>query len=240
MNMTICDAIMEEASETASEDVEMEEASFVEDIDPRITGADSQTSIEELESFLADPDDPAKKLQVGKDLLRGPKEALKRCLRENLDVIAWRHEDMAGIHPKISCHHLNIDLQFPSHRQKRRPLNLEKYEVLKEEVSKLLQSNFIREARYPKWVSNPVLVKKPNGKMRTCIDFSNLNQACPKDSFPLPRIDQLVDATAGHELLSFMDAYSGYNQIPCTRRTRNIHHSSRTKAFIAIRSCRLA
>ncbi|KAL2456880.1 Uncharacterized protein Adt_46580 [Abeliophyllum distichum] len=187
--MTFCDVVMEEATEAASEDVEMEEASLAEDIDPRITGADSQTSVEELESFLADPDDPAKKLQVGKDLHEEPKEALK------------------------SCHHLNIDPKFPSHRQKRRPLNSDKYEALKEEVSKL-QSNFIREARYPKWVSNPVLVKKPNGKMRTCIDFSNLNQACPKDSFPLPRIDQLVDATAGHQLLSFMDAYSGYNQIP--------------------------
>ncbi|XP_022876923.1 uncharacterized protein LOC111395145 [Olea europaea var. sylvestris] len=78
----------------------------------------------------------------------------------------------------------------------------------------LIQNGFIREATYPKWVSNPVLVKKHNGKWRVCIDFTNLNRACPKDSFPLPRIDQLVDSTAGHELLSFMDAYSGYNQIP--------------------------
>jgi len=66
-----------------------------------------------------------------------------------------------------------------------------------------------------------VLVKKANGKWRVCIDYSDLNKACPKDSFPLPRIDQLVDSTAGHELLSFMDAYSGYNQImmygPITR-----------------------
>ncbi|XP_024030694.1 uncharacterized protein LOC112094325 [Morus notabilis] len=66
----------------------------------------------------------------------------------------------------------------------------------------------------PQVVSNPVLVKKPNGDWRTCVDFSDLNKACPKDSFPLPQIDQLVDATAGHDLLSFMDAYSGYNQIP--------------------------
>ncbi|XP_074374144.1 uncharacterized protein LOC141714528 [Apium graveolens] len=63
------------------------------------------------------------------------------------------------------------------------------------------------------WLANPVLVKKPNGKWRTCVDFTDLNKACPKDSFPLPRIDQLVDATAGHALLSFIDAYSGYNQI---------------------------
>jgi hypothetical protein len=66
---------------------------------------------------------------------------------------------------------------------------------------------------YPDWLANVVLVKKSNGKWRMCIDFTDLNKACPKDSFPLPRIDTLVDSTAGHGLLSFMDAFSGYNQI---------------------------
>ncbi|KAL5581058.1 hypothetical protein UlMin_013500 [Ulmus minor] len=81
------------------------------------------------------------------------------------------------------------------------------------EVDKLLKADFIEEANYPDWIANVVLVKKANGNWRVCVDFTDLNRACPKDSFPLPRIDQLVDATTGHELLSFMDAYSGYNQI---------------------------
>ena len=93
-------------------------------------------------------------------------------------------------------------------------MGVERSAALEEEVKNLLANDFIREAIYPKWIANPVLVKKANGKWRTCIDFSNLNDACPKDCFPLPRIDQLVDSTARHELLSFMDAYSGYNQIP--------------------------
>ena len=63
------------------------------------------------------------------------------------------------------------------------------------------------------WLANVVLVKKENGKWRLCIDFTDINKACPKDSFPLLRIDLIVDATAGHELLSFMDAFSGYNHI---------------------------
>ena len=58
-----------------------------------------------------------------------------------------------------------------------------------------------------------VMVKKVNGKWRMCVDFTNLNKACPKDNYPLPRIDTLVDSTARHQLLSFMDAFSGYNQI---------------------------
>ena len=86
-----------------------------------------------------------------------------------------------------------------------------RYQALKNKVDKFLACDFIKESYYPSWLANPVIVRKPNGKWRTCVDFINLNKACPKDSFLLPRIDQLVDATSGHQLLSFMDAYSGYN-----------------------------
>nr|XP_023920829.1 uncharacterized protein LOC112032298 [Quercus suber] len=82
-----------------------------------------------------------------------------------------------------------------------------------EEVEKLLTAGFIREVYYPEWLANVVMVKKSNGKCCMCMDFTDLNQAYPKESFPLPRIDQLVDSTTGHELLTFMDAFSGYNQI---------------------------
>ena len=67
--------------------------------------------------------------------------------------------------------------------------------------------------QYPEWLANVVVVKKKKGKWIVCIDFTDLNKSCPKDPFPLPHIDKLVDATAGHQLMSFMDAFSGYNQI---------------------------
>ena len=82
-----------------------------------------------------------------------------------------------------------------------------------EEKEKLLTTGFIREVYYPKWLANVVMVKKSNGKWRMCVDFINLNNVCPKDSFTLPRIDQLIDSTVGHELLTFMGASLGYNQI---------------------------
>ena len=82
-----------------------------------------------------------------------------------------------------------------------------------EEVRKLLEAGFIREVYYPDWLANVVMMRKHSGKWRMCVDFTDLNKACPKDSYPLPRIDTLVDSTARHELLSFMDAFSGYNQI---------------------------
>ena len=82
-----------------------------------------------------------------------------------------------------------------------------------EEVRKLQEASFIREVYYLDWLANVVIVKKASGKWRMCVDFTDLNKACPKDSYPLPQVNVLVDFTARHRLLSFMDAFSGYNQI---------------------------
>ncbi|KAK0574861.1 hypothetical protein LWI29_030216 [Acer saccharum] len=120
---------------------------------------------------------------------------------------------MPGIDPTFISHSLGVDPTFKPVSQKRRSFNSERYEAIAVEVDKLLKAGFIRNLDYNEWLSNVVLVQKKDGRWRMCVDFTDLNKACPKDSFPLPRIDQLVDATSGHELLSFMDAYSGYNQI---------------------------
>ena len=85
----------------------------------------------------------------------------------------------------------------------------ERDKVIAEEVQKLLEANFIREVYYLDWLANVVMVKKTNEKWRMCVDFMDLNRACPKNSYPLPQIDTLVDLTARHQLLSFMDAFSG-------------------------------
>jgi hypothetical protein len=81
------------------------------------------------------------------------------------------------------------------------------------ELQKLLEAGFIKEVFHPTWLANPVLVKKKNGKWWMCVDYTSLNKACPKVPFPLPRIDQIIDSTAGCELICFLDAYSGYHQI---------------------------
>ena len=82
-----------------------------------------------------------------------------------------------------------------------------------EEVRKLQEAEFIRKVYYPNWLANIVMVKKANRKWRMCVDFMDLNRACLRDSYSLPRIDTLVDLIARHQLLSFMDAFSGYKQI---------------------------
>ena len=81
-------------------------------------------------------------------------------------------------------------------------------------MNKLKQVGAIKEVFYPEWLANTVVVKKKNGKWRECVDFTDLNKACPKDSFLMPQIDQLVDATVGHPRMSFLDAFQGYHHIP--------------------------
>ncbi|KAL2533146.1 Reverse transcriptase domain-containing protein [Abeliophyllum distichum] len=183
-------------------------------LDPRSNLREWKTEpVEELEQIEVDPNRPEKVLYIGKELKKSVRSQLTTFLKSNTDVFAWEHVDMEGIDPKLSCHKVNTSPNVKPKQQRRRPLNLEKYEALAKEVDKLLKCGFIRESLYSQWVANPVLVKKNNEAWRVCIDFTDLNKACPKDSFPLPRIDQMVDATAGHVLLSFIDAYSRYNQI---------------------------
>ncbi|KAJ9557127.1 hypothetical protein OSB04_011741 [Centaurea solstitialis] len=133
--------------------------------------------------------------------------------KEHSDCFAWSQEDMVGIDPNIISHKLNVDPTFKPIKQKRRKFAPERNKVINDEVDNLLKTGKIREVKYPEWLANVVVVQKKNGKWRVCIDFTDLNKACPKDPFPLPHIDAMVDATVGHELLTFMDAYSGYNQI---------------------------
>jgi hypothetical protein len=101
-------------------------------------------------------------------------------------------------------HKLGIDLSYKPVKQKERRLL---------EVNKLLEARFIRSVDYPSCLANPVLVEKPDGSWRMCIDYTHLNKTCPKDGYPLPRICQNVGSTTSRELLWFLDAYSGYHQI---------------------------
>ncbi|KAK4394709.1 Transposon Ty3-G Gag-Pol polyprotein [Sesamum angolense] len=120
---------------------------------------------------------------------------------------------MCGIDPKIMVHRLNVNPKIRPVKQKKRAFGNERIKAIKEDVEKLPRIDYIRPVQYPEWLANVVLVPKPNNKWRICIDFTDLNKACPKDSYPLPRIDALIDSTSGCELMSFLDAFQGYNQI---------------------------
>ncbi|CAJ2663960.1 unnamed protein product [Trifolium pratense] len=159
-------------------------------------------------------EDPSRAVKIGTGLPELARRQLEACLKENADLFAWHASEMPGLDPNIACHQLTIDPAALPIVQRRRRQSPEKSEAAEKCVKDLLEANFISEARYTTWLSNIVLVKKSNGKWRMCCDYTDLNRACPKDSYPLPCIDRLVDNSSGFKLLSFMDAYSGYNQIP--------------------------
>ncbi|GAU10340.1 hypothetical protein TSUD_418960, partial [Trifolium subterraneum] len=158
-------------------------------------------------------EDPTKGVKIGADLPDLVKRQLKACLRENAELFAWSAAEMPGIDPEVACHQLTIDPRASAVVQRRRKQSPEKAEAARKAVKDLLEANFIAEAQYTTWLSNVVLVKKSNGKWRMCVDYTDLNRDCPKNAYPLPNIDKLVDNSSRFKLLSFMDAYSGYNQI---------------------------
>jgi len=121
---------------------------------------------------------------------------------------------MTGVPKELAEHSLNINPGAKPVKQALHRFGDEKRRAIGKEIAKLLKARFIKEVIHTKWVANPVLVPKKNTKvLRMCVDYTGLNRACPKDPFPLPRIDQVIDTTAGLELLCFLDAYSGYHQI---------------------------
>ncbi|CAA0837255.1 Uncharacterized mitochondrial protein AtMg00860, partial [Striga hermonthica] len=126
-------------------------------------------------------------------------------------------EDHIWIEARVIEHRLNIDLSVRPVKQKRRHHGAEMDKIIEQKVDKLLNAGHIKKIQFPEWLSNTVMVSKLGGKWRMFIDFRDLNKACPKDLYPLPRIDQLVDSTAGCELLSLMDASQGYHQIPLAK-----------------------
>jgi hypothetical protein len=138
---------------------------------------------------------------------------LKRLMFHNKDVFAWSVNNLCGVDRSIVEHALNVDPSTRPRKQKLHKTSEVKAEGAKVEVKRLLSARVIRQVAYLEWLANTVMVKKSNGKWRMFIDFTNLNKACPKDGFPLPRIDSLVDAAATLELMSLLDCYLGYHQI---------------------------
>ncbi|RVW36256.1 Retrovirus-related Pol polyprotein from transposon 17.6 [Vitis vinifera] len=176
--------------------------------DRKVTPISSST---ELIDFGA-PDQP-REIRIGSSLSPDERSRLIDLLRSYLDVFAWSYEDMPGLDPTIVQHHLPILPHARPVKQKLRRLHPRWSLQVKEEIQKQLSVGFLSVVEYPEWLANVVPVPKKDGKVRVCVDFRDLNKASPKDDFPLPHIDMLVDSTAGHPMLSFMDGFSGYNQI---------------------------
>ena len=158
------------------------------------------------------PDQPIE-IKIVSSLSLNERSGLIDLLRSYLDVFTWSYEDMPGLDPTIVQHNPPILLKARPVKQKLKRLHPRWSLQVKEEIQKQLIFGFISVVQYPEWLANVVPVPKKDGKVRVCVDFRDLNKASPKDDFPLPHIDMLVDSTAGHPMLSFMDGFSWYNQI---------------------------
>ncbi|XP_071928199.1 uncharacterized protein [Coffea arabica] len=168
---------------------------------------------DEVELVVVDEAKPDQVVQVGAGLPPPLKEEMISLIKDHRDVFAWSADEVVGVPPELMTHQLNVDPQARPVRQKRRHFGPERSQAISDEVDKLLPAKMIHEVQYPAWLSNPVMVKKDTGGWRMCVDFTDLNKACPKDCYPLPRIDALVDAAMGYEILCFLDAFKGYHQI---------------------------
>ncbi|CAL2247925.1 unnamed protein product [Prunus armeniaca] len=134
-------------------------------------------------------------------------------LHEYKDCFVWDYHEMPGLPRSLVEHELKIREGFRPFQQSPRQFSTDVQLKVKEEIERLLKAGFIRMARYVEWLANIVPVLKKMGALRVCTDYRNLNLATPKDEYPMPMSDLLVDGAAKHELLSFMDGHAGYNQI---------------------------
>jgi hypothetical protein len=171
------------------------------------------TSADQPKPMLLCEDIVEQKVLLGSQLSEEQEKTLIRFLFNNKDIFAWSANDLCGVNRDVIEHSLNVDPSFRQRKQRLRKMSDDKAEGARNEVKRLLSAGVIGEVKYLEWLANTVMVKKTNGKWRMCIDFTDLNKACPKDEFPLPRIDSLVDAAASSELMSLLDCYSGYHQI---------------------------
>ncbi|XP_057432548.1 uncharacterized protein LOC130725323 [Lotus japonicus] len=189
-------------------EVEVEKAEV--SLDPRDGFLDPKMTSEEETKAI---DIGERSLKVGVNLTASQEDRLVKLLSQNMDLFAWTAKDLLGIDPEFICHKLALNPGAKPIVQFKRKMGEEKAEAVKVETNKLLEAGFIREVKYPTWLANVVMVKKANGKWQMCTDYTDLNKHCPKDSYPLPNIDKLVDRASSFGMLSLMDAYSGYHQI---------------------------
>ena len=168
---------------------------------------------EETQPINLGIDDEPKMIQVGNTLTTSEKDALVALLIEFKEVFAWSYEDMLGIDTDIVQHCIPTNPTMKSVKQKLRRMKLEWTLMINEKVKKQYNARFLRVVNYLEWLANVVPMPKKDGKVKMFVDFGDLNKASPKDDFSLPHIDILVDNTAGHALLSFMDGFSECNQI---------------------------
>jgi hypothetical protein len=175
--------------------------------------AERMKAVDDTRTVPLCADVPSRTVMIGTEVCKEEEHKLLQFRRYNQDVFAWSKSDLTRVHRLVIEHALNTDPKVKPKLQRQRPMSDDMVKSAEAEVQKLLDARIIREVQYPVWVANVVMVPKKNGNMRMCIDFTELNKACPKDPYPLPRIEIIIDQAASCEMLSLLDCFSGYHQV---------------------------
>ena len=154
-----------------------------------------------------------KPVKIGVNFHKDVKVELIALLKEFKEIFAWSYQDMLGLDTEIVVHRIPVKPKCPPVQQALQRMKSEIILKIKEEVEKQLKASFLTVIAYSDWVDNTVPMPKKDGKVRMCVDYRDLNRASPKDNFPLPHIDTLIDNTTTNMFFSFMDGFSSYNHI---------------------------
>ncbi|KAJ0454844.1 putative nucleotidyltransferase, Ribonuclease H [Helianthus annuus] len=171
------------------------------------------TPVGQPEKWVLNPKHPEQKVTLGHALSSTTRAHLKQLLFRNQDIFAWTPADMTGVPREIAQHYLNTKPGIKPVIQGQRHLGSAKNQAMQEQIEELLSAGILREVKYQTWLSNPVMVEKPSGGWRMCVDYKDLNKACPKDCYALPEIDEKVDNLAPFRWKCFLDCYKGYHQV---------------------------
>jgi hypothetical protein len=154
-----------------------------------------------------DPRIPDRTVCIGAEMSSEEQMELLQFLDKNSDVFNWSTSDLVGVSREVIEHKLQVNPHAKPKKQKIHKMSEEKVEASKVEVQRLLDAGFIKEVRYPQWLANAVMVHKKNEKWCICTDFTDLNKCCPKDDFPLAKIDQIIDFAAGCDIMALLDCF---------------------------------
>ncbi|XP_070028851.1 uncharacterized protein [Nicotiana sylvestris] len=197
------------------QEVECDEDEVVEEIKRELEQFENKPkpNLNETEPINLGSHEEIRETKISIHTEQNTRDALIQLLFEYKDVFAWSYNDMPGLSADLVVHKLPTYPDFPPVQQNQRKFKTDMSDKIKEEIMKQLSANVVRAVRYTTCVANVVPVPKKDGKTRVCVDYRNLNKASPKDNFPLPNIQILVDNCSKHEIQSFVDCYVRYHQI---------------------------
>ncbi|GKE30810.1 hypothetical protein Tco_1446194 [Tanacetum coccineum] len=165
--------------------------------------------VEERIKVAITPEYLEQTVMIGSTLTEEGCNRLCSLLQHNLDVFAWKPTNMTGMPRHIVEHRLNVQEGCSPVRQKKRGQAADRVQSIHEKVRNLVEAGIMKEVHYHDWFSDPMMVKKHDNSWRMCVDFKDLNKACPKDGYLLPEIDWKVESLCGFPFKCFLDGYKG-------------------------------